>query len=109
MKAKELFSPTYPTCNEEVDGDVVVDVESFGKADNSEISLHVISGINSSKTMRVQGQIGNTFPIVLLDSGSTHSFISECLAIMLMLQSDLGQHVKVKLAPREKLVNCVRE
>lgn len=61
-----------------------MDVESFGEADYSEISLHVISGINSSKTMRVQGkigntfpktmrvqgQIGNTFPIVLLDSGS---------------------------------------
>ena len=82
-----------------------MDVESFGEVDNSKISLHVITGINSSKTLRVQGQISNTFPIVLLDSGSTHNFISECLAIKLMLQSDLGQHVKVKLASGEKLVS----
>ena len=82
-----------------------MDVESFGEVDNSKISLHVITGINSSKTLRVQGQIGNTFPIVLLDSGSTHNFISESLAIKLMLQSDLGQHVKVKLASEEKLVS----
>lgn len=102
-RCKKLF--LIEACNEVGDGDVVMDVESFGGADNSEISLHVISGINSSKTMRVQGQIGNTFPIVLLDSGSTHNFISECLAIKLMLQSDLGQHVKVKLASGEKLVS----
>lgn len=45
------------------------------------------------------------FPSCFLILEASVNFISECLAIKLMLQSDLGQHVKVKLASGEKLVS----
>lgn len=44
------------------------------------ISREAVLGIESPKTMRLQGLIQRHEVLMLVDSGSTHSFISEQLA-----------------------------
>ncbi|GKA35091.1 retrotransposon protein, putative, ty1-copia subclass, partial [Tanacetum coccineum] len=50
------------------------DQEGFAK-----ISLHVIFGKTNVNTMKLQGTIGTTEVLILVDGGSTHNFISNAL------------------------------
>ena len=53
-----------------------VDKEIIAEAKMAEISLHAIVGNNSSTTMKVRGKLGSKSVLILLDSGSTHIFVS---------------------------------
>ena len=44
------------------------------------LSIHAVQGTNSSKTVRMVGNICGKEVIILIDSRSTHNFISESLA-----------------------------
>ncbi|KAJ0009874.1 hypothetical protein Pint_33368 [Pistacia integerrima] len=50
-----------------------------------EISLHALTGWTAAKTMRITAKIGTYEGIVLIDSGSTHNFISDKVAGLLRL------------------------
>ncbi|KAH7567778.1 hypothetical protein JRO89_XS07G0145600 [Xanthoceras sorbifolium] len=76
-------------CEEEGDSNIVIegeDTEQTTLNNLPEISLHVISGLRASETMRVRGNIWRLSIIVLVDSGSTHNFIIEVLAKKFGLQ-----------------------
>ncbi|KAL8167549.1 LOW QUALITY PROTEIN: hypothetical protein V2J09_009048 [Rumex salicifolius] len=52
-----------------------------------EISFHQISGSNISSTLRLRGTIEGRSVLILVDSGSTHNFISAQLAASLGLET----------------------
>lgn len=65
-----------------VDADEVseLDLKQKGVMVEPEISLNAITGTPSSKTMRLIGWIGSTQVVLLMDSGSTHSFLDPLLS-----------------------------
>ncbi|KAJ0442677.1 putative nucleotidyltransferase, Ribonuclease H [Helianthus annuus] len=53
--------------------------ESVEQEDFAEISLHAILGKSNITTMKLQGTLGSTEVLILVDGGSTHNFISDTL------------------------------
>lgn len=94
-------------CNEEDDdGDIEMEIEgremgTFNDAPG--ISLHAIAGIRAPETKRVKGKIGNIGAVVLIDSGSSHNFISEKLAKTVGLQTICGGRFEKMVALGDKL------
>eukprot|EP00257_Ricinus_communis_P017974 XP_015576546.1 uncharacterized protein LOC107261479 [Ricinus communis] len=67
------------------------------------ISLHAISGTQTTQTMQVEGII-NGFPLlVLIDSGSTHSFVNEALIHQLQIQAEAKSNLRVMVANGEQV------
>lgn len=50
------------------------------KTEMPEISLHAIYGARMPQTMRVRGRIDRQRITILIDSGSTHNFLDDCMA-----------------------------
>jgi hypothetical protein len=73
------------------------DDEDF-EDDEPQISLHALTGWSTAKTMRIMARIGNHELTVLIDSGSTHNFISERIANWLHLPVIPTQPFNVKVA-----------
>ncbi|CAL9234153.1 unnamed protein product [Arabidopsis halleri] len=74
------------------------DEEEFHEAVEPEITLHALSGWDSSKTIRVQAVINRQQMVALIDNGSTHNFISERTANKLNLKSTPTKPFDVKVA-----------
>ena len=66
------------------------------------ISLHAIAGAPSPKTMRIIGKIGNSTVIVLIDTGSTHSFVDVKVARREKMQV-VGSRMVVQVANGDTL------
>ena len=60
----------------EIDGPIVTTEEEEGPTTIPEISLHALVGVSSPQTMRVIGTINGRPLHILIDSGSTHNFVS---------------------------------
>ena len=45
--------------------------------DNGESSLHALKGLTNSKIIKVEGQVEESKLMILIDNGSTHSFLDE--------------------------------
>jgi hypothetical protein len=86
---------------EDDDGDVTMEEKEEEKGDVPEISLHTIMGKDVPDTMKVYGLIGRSMSLVLINSGSTHNFVSLALAQLLKLQPTEGG--KLMVASGEKI------
>lgn len=67
------------------------------------ISLHVLTGWTVAKTMRVTTKIGTYEVVVLIDSGSTHNFISDKVAALLHLPVVPTEPFNVRVANGQPL------
>ena len=67
--------------------------------------MHAISGGQAPKTMKVVGSIESVPATVLLDSWSSHNFLSESLAQKIQLQPVKGPTIRVMVASGEKLTS----
>ncbi|XP_035544589.1 uncharacterized protein LOC118347983 [Juglans regia] len=77
--------------------------ENHKGAPEPEITLHALTGWTAPKTMRIAAKIRNHEVIVLIDSGSTHNFISEHMANLLRLPVIPTESFTVRVANGEKL------
>ena len=55
----------------------LVAMEEGEEEGSGAISLHAIKGVGNSKVIKVEGNVHNNSLMVLIDSGSTRSFINE--------------------------------
>jgi hypothetical protein len=72
-------------------------------SDSSHISLHVIAGVRTSETMQVHITLGGATLLVLLDSGSTHNFVSENATDCTFLQLLPKGNMKVTVANGKRI------
>jgi hypothetical protein len=77
--------------------------DNMGDQAEPEISLHALTGWTSPQTMRVAATIGSQHVMVLIDSGSTHNFLSEKIARLLRLLVVPMKSFVVRIANGERL------
>ena len=68
-----------------------------------EITLHALMGWTVPKTMQIAARIGAHDVVILIDSGSTHNFISERMANLLRLPVVPTESFTVRVANGENL------
>lgn len=74
-----------------------------GETDDPEITFYALTGWTTPQTMRVMVRIEPYEIVVLIDSGSTHNFISTGLANLLQLPIEPTTAFSVRVANGEKL------
>lgn len=105
-RCKKLFLIEGSWPEEESDNDEgTEDHECRDMVEMPEISLHAICGAQAPQTMKVEGNMGKHRVVVLVDSGSTHNFVSERLAHKLGLQSKSKGKFEVVVANGEKVAS----
>ncbi|KAF5477481.1 hypothetical protein F2P56_004118 [Juglans regia] len=91
---REVIEEEIPVADLLVEGDL----KQKGVVVEPEISLNAITGTPSSKTMRLMGWMGRTQVVLLVDSGSTHSFVDPSIAQTAKLVVDKAKRLAVKVA-----------
>ncbi|XP_066341737.1 uncharacterized protein [Miscanthus floridulus] len=74
------------------------DAEDTATADDPHISLLAMAGVRTPETMQVRIQMGGTTLLALLDSGTTHNFVSEEATARTSLQLQSWASMKVTVA-----------
>ncbi|KAJ0010651.1 hypothetical protein Pint_32876 [Pistacia integerrima] len=77
--------------------------ENYEEPTEPAITLHALTGWTAPKTMRIAARIGSHDVIILIDSGSTHNFISERIANLLRLLVVPTKTFTVRFANGENL------
>lgn len=84
------------------------EAESDSSEDLMTVSVQAVNGSYSGKTVRLQGFIQHQTAVILLDSGSTHTFISEQLACLFPAWRKLDKVINVKVA-NGGILQCTHE
>ncbi|KAJ0745438.1 putative nucleotidyltransferase, Ribonuclease H [Helianthus annuus] len=92
--------------DEYLEDEEIMTEEDHSVQGDPHISLNAIMGIPSFSTMQVVGRIGTKYLYILLDSGSTHNFMSKALAQKLKCPIKQIQNVQITVADGNK-VECV--
>ena len=102
-RCKKLF--VIEACSKEEDNDSDMELEELEEIETLGIYLHAMCGRDGPETMRVVGLIQAVPTTILLDSGSSHNFVSESLARKLQLHPVKGPRIRLMVASGEKLVS----
>ena len=81
------------------------EMEVNGEGELLEISFHAIVGAPSPKTMRLMRSINNQAVVVLIDMGSTHSFLDPNVARRAKLPIHETSRLTMKVANRDSIPN----
>lgn len=67
------------------------------------LSHHALSGEEAPSTIRLRAQVGDQVMLLLVDSGSTHSFVSESFVNHLSVKPEALPPVSVRVANGQRL------
>ncbi|XP_073358271.1 uncharacterized protein [Aegilops tauschii subsp. strangulata] len=89
----------------EIISDAVLDALLYDQQEEcATISVQALSGATHPKTIQFRALIGNQVVLLLLDSGSTHTFVDQALLERTKLPSEqLSEPLSVKVANGDKL------
>nr|DAD19760.1 TPA_asm: hypothetical protein HUJ06_021223 [Nelumbo nucifera] len=89
------------------DGDIEMEIEGERESthDELEVSLHAITGHTPGRIMKVKGKVGGEEVTALVDSGSTHNFLSTKLAQRVGLKPTKDGQFKVAVVNGQTLVS----
>lgn len=110
-KEKKLFMLVADEDEEDTEAnETVPQTEDIGITSNNpqslyEISLQALSGTLHQSTMKLRGTVKNKPVIILVDSGSTHSFINASFSERFQLPMTEGNIFDVVVANGEKLTS----
>ena len=62
------------------------------------LSIHAVTGTSCKESVKLQGMIGKTHLLILVDSGSSNSFVSEKLVQQLQCLVEMLPAATVKVA-----------
>ena len=82
--------------------------DSDSEEDLMAISSQATQGTSQGKTIKLSGHILKHQAVILVDSGSSHNFISEQLASLIPNWSTLKKHMQVKMA-NGGILTCTHE
>jgi len=85
-----------------------VELDEDSGDDLMALSVHAVQGTDSNKTVRMVGNICGKKVIILINSGSTHNFISENLASRRRTWTKLESPMQVRVA-NGQILNCSHE
>jgi len=87
----------------EVEEEEVSQKEEGGE-EKMEISLHALRGMVTSKIIKVEGRVSDSSLMILIDNGSTHSFLDEEVAKKLRCHLIGAQPLSVIVANSHKVL-----
>ncbi|KAF2311720.1 hypothetical protein GH714_026362 [Hevea brasiliensis] len=103
-RCKKLFS--IQAVLEDSDDDADMEIEEHDPTEEiPAISLHAIAGFEGPETMRLTGTVEKLKGIILVDSGSTHNFVSESFAKRAGIEPTNAKKLKVQVASGEELIS----
>jgi len=79
--------------------------EELGEEDNGEISIHALKGVANNKIIKVEGKVRDCSLMILIDNGSTHSFLDEGTTRRLECQLTRTQPLSVTIANGNQVVS----
>ncbi|XP_068649560.1 uncharacterized protein [Aristolochia californica] len=79
--------------------------EDQNEVEEPAISLHAMTGLHSTNTMQVHATIKHLMLLALVDSGSTHNFLSQLATQQLGLSLQQNSGISVSVANRDKVIS----
>ncbi|XP_066320154.1 uncharacterized protein [Miscanthus floridulus] len=98
---KKLF--VLDSIEEDDDADAEGSDDGPTGADAPVFSLHAVAGVRVGKTIQVRVQLGSEVLTALLDTGSTHNFISEAAALRIGLPPQQQPRITATVANGERI------
>ncbi|KAI5316982.1 hypothetical protein L3X38_036689 [Prunus dulcis] len=105
-RCKKLFliEGCWPDVEDEAEGEYNAEVDLAGE-ELPEVSIHAIYGARTPQTMRVHGNVGKHQMTFLVDSGSTHNFLSSKISRKAGINPTGFGKFEVSVANGEKLAS----
>jgi hypothetical protein len=92
-------------CGEKYDALNQLEMEDVLVQDLCQLSLHALAGTESADSMRVRALVGNQVFLILIDSGSSHSFVISSFVNRLNLPITALSPLTVKVANGDTLIS----
>lgn len=105
-KKAEIHALSLEDHQTELSDDVLelLELQDLANAQELSLSVHALSGSNVSDTIRIRALVDNQVMLVLVDSGSSHSFINSAFLSRINCQTSKIPEATVKVANGEMLV-----